>query len=52
MEENTNIKRYLDQGKKDPTTKLILEIKTHSSSIDGVSNNDRVAKAVVDMVKS
>lgn len=45
------LKDYLDQGKKDPTTKLILEIKTHSSSIGGVSNNDRVAKAVVDMVK-
>lgn len=42
---------YLVQGKKDPTTKLILEIKTHSASQGGVNNNDRVAKAVVDMVK-
>ncbi len=42
---------YFVQAKKDQTTKLILEIKTHSSSQGGINNNDRVAKAVVDMVK-
>ncbi len=38
---------YLVQGKKDPSTKLILEIKTHSTK----TNNDRVAAKVVQMVK-
>ena len=42
---------YLVQAKKDPTTKLILEIKTHSASQGGVNNNDRVAAAVVQLVK-
>lgn len=37
---------YLIQGKKDPSTKLILEIKTHK--IDG--NNDRAAAAVVQLI--
>lgn len=37
---------YLVQGKLDPTTKLILEIKTHSTK----TNNDRVAAACVQMV--
>ncbi len=38
---------YLVQAKKDPSTKLILEIKTHSSK----TNNDRVAAKSVQMVK-
>ena len=38
---------YLVQGKKDPSTKLILEIKTHGSK----TNNDRVAAKSVQMVK-
>ena len=42
---------YLVQAKKVPTTKLILEIKTHSASQGGVNNNDRVATAVVQLVK-
>ena len=42
---------YLVQGKKDPSTKLILEIKTHSYSLGGVSNNDRVTTKSVQMVK-
>ena len=38
---------YLEQGKKDPSTKLILEIKTHSNS----TNNNRVTTECVRMVK-
>jgi glycerophosphoryl diester phosphodiesterase len=43
---------YLEQGKKDPSTKLILEIKTHSFSTGGVANNDRVAAATVNLVQA
>lgn len=39
---------YLEQGKKDPSTKLILEIKTHSNS----TNNNRVSTECVRMVKA
>ena len=45
------LENYLKQGKKNPATKLVLEIKTHSKSVNGVSNNDRVATEVVKMVK-
>lgn len=38
----------LEQAKKDLSTKLILEIKTHS----GTNNNNRVSAAVVNMVKN
>ena len=41
------LRDYLIQGKKDPQTKLILEIKTHSS----LANNHRVSDAVVNMVE-
>lgn len=44
------LENFLIQGKTDPSTKLILEIKTHSNSLNGVSNNERVSKAVVDLV--
>lgn len=46
------LKDYLEQGKKDPSTKLILEIKSHSKSTGGISNNNRVAEACVNMVKA
>ena len=38
---------YLEQGKKDPSTKLIMEIKTHSNK----TNNDRAVATSVQMVK-
>jgi glycerophosphoryl diester phosphodiesterase len=38
---------YLEQGKKDPSTKLILEIKTHSST----EKNNTVTAAVVNKVR-
>ncbi|MDR3260449.1 MAG: hypothetical protein LBT78_01290 [Tannerella sp.] len=39
---------YLEQGKKDPSTKLILEIKTHTTT----ERNNAVAAAVVNMVRN
>lgn len=41
------LKDYIDQAKKDVSTKLILEIKTHSTK----ANNDRAVAAAVKMVK-
>jgi glycerophosphoryl diester phosphodiesterase len=41
------LEAYLTQGKKDPNTKLILEIKTHNT----VTKNNAVAAAVVAMVR-
>ncbi|NLB92049.1 MAG: hypothetical protein GX792_01370 [Bacteroidales bacterium] len=38
---------YLEQGKKDPSTKLIMEIKTHSNK----TNNERAVATSVQMVK-
>lgn len=46
------LEEYLAQGKKSPDTKLILEIKNHRYSQNGKTNNDRVAEAVVKMVKT
>ena len=42
------LEQFLEQGKKDPSTKLILEIKTHSNS----TNNDRVTTAAVNIVQA
>lgn len=41
---------YLEQAKLKPSVKLIVEIKSHSLSQGGATNNDRVAQAVVEKV--
>ncbi len=43
---------YLAQGKKDPSLKLILELKNHSNSTNGISNTIRATEAMVNMVKA
>lgn len=42
------LESYLEQGKADPSTKLIMEIKTHYSSL----RNKAVVKACVEMVEA
>lgn len=42
---------YLIQGKKDPSVKLILELKNHRNSTNGISNTIRATEAMVNMVK-
>lgn len=42
----------LEQARKNTSFKLIIELKVHSYSQNGVSNNLRVAQAVYDMVKA